>query len=92
MTEVRLAEDILDKIVLLLRNNGERKWAFSLERCKSNLSQDPVGTSSIILAMYGGMGSLNDIVLYGNGQPLIKENQELDSLKSELYSYCQTIK
>lgn len=41
--------------------------------------------------MYGGMGSLNDIVLYKNGQPLIAENDEFDALRTELYNLCREI-
>ena len=38
--------------------------------------------------MYGGMGSLNDVVLYRNGQPLIEENIAFSALKSELFDLC----
>ncbi|QND84420.1 Uncharacterized protein ChrSV_2193 [Chromobacterium vaccinii] len=49
---------------------------------------DQVRTSGKILSMYGGMGSLNDLILYKDGQPLVKENVELDSLRVKLHTLC----
>lgn len=34
------------------------------------------------------MGSLTDIVLYCNGQPLIDENNEFAELRTRLYELC----
>ena len=39
--------------------------------------------------MYGGMGSLNDIVLYVNGRLSIEENNEFDVLRAQLYDLCK---
>jgi hypothetical protein len=38
------------------------------------------------LNFFGGMGSLNDIVLHKNGIPLLEENDKLDTLRNEIYS------
>jgi hypothetical protein len=38
------------------------------------------------LNFFGGMGSLNDIVLHKNGIPLLEENDKLDILRNEIYS------
>lgn len=35
--------------------------------------------------MYRGAGSLNDIVFYRSGDMLIKENDEFDKLREELF-------
>jgi hypothetical protein len=45
-----------------------------------------------ILSMYGAVGSLNDIVLYKNGQLLLRESSELDELRSDLYDDCKKLK
>lgn len=34
---------------------------------------------------YGGMESLNDLVLYRNGSVLMSENDELDQLRRDLF-------
>lgn len=38
--------------------------------------------------MYGGMGSLSDIVLYLEGRPAVKENNEFEDLRERLYTLC----
>ncbi|WP_420107405.1 DUF6966 domain-containing protein [Leclercia adecarboxylata] len=40
----------------------------------------------MFLNLYGGMGSLNDLVLYRNGKVLMSENDELDQLRRDLFN------
>ncbi len=40
----------------------------------------------IFLSFYGGMGSLNDLVLYRNGKVLMDENDELAQLRRDLFN------
>lgn len=72
----------------LLRVGGINDWATALETLQNEMAVDPVRTSSRILGMYGGMGSLNDLILYKGGQPLAKENTELDALRVKLHALC----
>ena len=74
----------------LLRIGGIGDWAVALETLQNEIAIDPIRTSAKILGMYGGMGSLNDLILYKDGQPLAKENTELDELRSKLYSLCHS--
>ena len=41
-----------------------------------------------IKSFYGGMGTFNDITIYQNGQA-IKEHDEFDKLRSELFIACR---
>lgn len=72
----------------LLRLAGINDWALALETFESEIVKSPDATSAKILSTFGGMGSLNDLVLYKNGQPLIAENGEFGKLRSELFSLC----
>ncbi|WP_443217022.1 DUF6966 domain-containing protein [Pseudomonas sp. GM55] len=54
-----------------------------LWRMAGNTEQLPQLTS-----LYGGMGSINDVVLYENAKPLLDENNELQALLSDLYELC----
>lgn len=47
---------------------------------------DPDDTKHTFRNLYGGMGSLNDLVLYRNGKVLMSENDELDQLRSDLFN------
>jgi hypothetical protein len=81
---------LLDRISELLNQNGESDWGSSFQRLKAEYGSNPHGACGKILSVYGGMGSFNDIILHSpNGIPLSAENDELDRLRSELYSECR---
>ncbi|WP_454866768.1 DUF6966 domain-containing protein [Pseudomonas lini] len=80
---------VLTRMIELLRFGGEDDWAVALEKIKKGFDSDPRFKSSQLLSMYGGMGSLNDIVLYRGGQPLVAENNEFDELRIQLYELCR---
>jgi uncharacterized protein YjgD (DUF1641 family) len=79
---------ILKRMVELLAATSHREWADALSNVQRQLSTDAAMASSDILRMYGGLGSLNDIVLYRDDQPLIDENVEFDRLRTKLYELC----
>lgn len=92
MIKIKDIDILLKRMVELLRLGGVDDWANTFERLRDELAVDPEGVESKILSMYGGMGSLNDLVLYRNGQPLLAENNEFDALRTRLYESCQKIK
>lgn len=89
MINIQNIQTILTQMAVLLRAGGGNDWALALEMFREDIVNDPNATSSRILSTFGGMGSLNDIVLYKNGQALTKENDELDELRTKLYSLCR---
>lgn len=72
----------------LIRGGGSLDWAIALEKFAFEIDHEPGFVSGKILSMFGGIGSLNDIVLYKEGQPLSGENIELDVLRTRLYQLC----
>ena len=89
--DIQKTEAVLSRMSDLLRIGGLSDWADALNSCVLDLRVDPVGVRAKIVSMYGGMGSLSDLVLYRNGQPMIRENNELDGLRSELYQLCHAV-
>ncbi|ALN87409.1 hypothetical protein IEQ11_19075 [Lysobacter capsici] len=89
MTELREIQALLDRMVDLLNLAAQPDWAGALERHREAIGTAPDITKARILAMYGGMGSLNDVVLYKNGQPLSRENNEFDELRIRLHELCR---
>lgn len=79
----------LSQMADLLRQCHQLEWADRLDACCDGLDADPVAATSEILSLYGGMGSINDIVLYRNMQPLIAENQLFDQLREQLYAMAR---
>ncbi|MEC5408446.1 hypothetical protein VOM14_23120 [Paraburkholderia sp. MPAMCS5] len=88
MMDIQRTEVVLARMIALLKQGAASDWANALNRCLLQLANDPDSVRAQINAMYGGMGSLNDLVLYKNGQPLTQENNELDFLRTELYKLC----
>lgn len=78
----------LEEMALLLRIGGLDDWARQLQSLYIEYARDPEGTAWKIVSLYGGMGSINDLVLYKDGLPLIDENNRFFELKSKLYSIC----
>lgn len=72
----------------LLRKFGRPEWADKLEKCRVALPHDTTYALSQIVSLYGGAGSINDIVLYDQATPLLNENNELHALLAELYDAC----
>jgi len=91
MTNIQNVETVLARMAELLRLGARNDWANALEKFRGELANDPSPTAASIITMYGGMGSLNDLVLHRNGQVLITENDEFDALRSELYQLCHEI-
>lgn len=86
MRDVAAIEKLIVAIAALLRDEKVDQWAAAFERFAAGWTSDPDQVAADILATYGGMGSLNDVVLYRNGQPLGLQNQRLDVLRTELYA------
>lgn len=89
MTELRDINFVLARMVGLLRLGGLDAWADSLERSRKNAQKNIELEKNTILSMFGGMGSLNDLVICKDGKPLVKENNEFDELRKKLYAICR---
>ena len=85
MMNILEIQKVLTRMAVLLVRGGASDWATAVDRMSSEFTSSPVETAPKIAGMLGGMGSLNDVVLYGDGRPLRQENDELDALRSRLY-------
>ncbi|WP_157236274.1 DUF6966 domain-containing protein [Chitiniphilus shinanonensis] len=89
MKNLKEIEFVMTRMIELLRAGGGDEWAGAFERLKGDLLINSGDVLFKIISMYGGMGSLNDVVLYEGGQPMISENNEFDKLREKLYFLCQ---
>lgn len=85
---IQSIQTILSRMAELLSAGGVNDWALALEKFGTEMAARPDATCAKILSSFGGMGSLNDLVLCKNGQPLIAENGEFDVLRTKLYGLC----
>jgi hypothetical protein len=89
MTDIQSIQVTLLRMAELLRRGGRVDWACALEKYQNEIVGDPTATKARILSLYGGMGSLNDLILYSRGTPLVSENNEMDILRLRLYELCR---
>lgn len=86
---------VINKIIYLLQFSEEKFWLSYFNHVLEEFDegQDEKCLCSLILKVFqGGMGSLNDLVLHKDGKPLIKENNQLDALKDQLFDICMDLK
>lgn len=89
MKDIEKIDAILLGMIPLLRAATIFDWAKAFQDCRKGLHSDSDKTLDIILAMYGGMGSLNDIVLFKDGVLMDAENMAFDALRTQLYQACK---
>ncbi|OAV51592.1 hypothetical protein A6U98_18270 [Rhizobium sp. WYCCWR10014] len=76
---------ILRKLALLLMANGAVFWASHVETCLRAVENSDTWGLRRFKEMFGGTGSLNDLVLQRDGSPLLQENDELRALLDEAW-------
>ncbi len=81
-----LIVDKMQCMATLLELGGYAEWSASIFKLAKKYELDPDDTKHIFLNFYGGMGSLNDLVLYRNGKVLMDENDELAQLRRDLFN------
>lgn len=84
-------QEIIKKIITLLRANDEQEWAEHLNQLALEYENSDTRTEAVrnVLNIYkGGMGSFTDLVLQRNFKMLVDENNQLAALKHELYNAC----
>jgi len=89
MTPAETLVDTLSRMIDLLRSAGRENWVTTLETCRARAGDDVQGAARQVLSLFGGMGSLNDLILYRAQRPLIAENVELDALRERLHHACR---
>jgi len=88
MSTLQRISAILKRMSELTQRGNSANVSASLERAAALIEHDMQEGISTIIRMYGGMGSLNDVILYEGNQPLIDGNKEFDALRSELFDKC----
>lgn len=80
--------DSLDEATLLLRRFRVDNWADWLDSDKRRLARGDMSAFDHLLSAFGGMGSLNDVVLYEVESQLPRESSH-DAQATEQLRACQ---
>lgn len=83
--EISLLKAALLRMAMLLDNGGFPTWAASFKQIQAELVVDSASAVRTLRGMFGGMGSLNDIVLQTSEGASGPMNSEFDKLRSDLY-------
>lgn len=88
MTET-LIFSILGQMIELIRYTSSSEWLYPLESLLLESNTDEKETARKILGLYGGAGSLNDIILYKDNTLLIAATTEFSALRKRLFEACK---
>lgn len=91
MNAISDVDSLVKRMVELLLLGGGGDWAATLEQVRERFDGNIVDMTYGFLSMYGGSGSINDVVLYQEGKVLVAENCEFDCLRSRLYEICKKL-
>lgn len=91
MTNFDEIENILDEMCFILKGCDLERWANILLDIKKMIRHDTKDARYSIMSLYGGMGSLNDLVLFKDGVMLIEENDVFEELRNRLYDLGKTL-
>ena len=72
-----------------LQGTSHENWRRELTRIERLADVDQPLARREILALYGGMRSISDIVLYAHGNLLVQETEEFERLRQHLYELCR---
>lgn len=75
----------LEAMTTLLKLHGDDGWAEQIERCRSSIAQSDYYGVDRLLRLYGGMGSLNDVILQSGGLAPAEDNERFDALRSDAW-------
>ena len=86
MKKLESIDKILLRMIELLHAGEEGDWAAALNKVRKDFKHDDFSYAASNTAfLYGGMGSLGDVVLYRDGKVLMPETNEFGLLREQLY-------
>jgi hypothetical protein len=66
----------LDETTILLRDHGETRWLSWATRCRNELETYDAAAFDHVLDAFGGMGSLNDLLILTANGHVVRPDQE----------------
>lgn len=89
---------VLESLEALLQAHGERHWSAWIEADRRRIAASDVFGLDHLLSAYGGMGSLNDLILCPENGHLIRPddvravNDRLRDLRSRAYDLAARLR
>lgn len=89
--EVQALSDAMRELEQLLRDHDQSFWADQIARCLQSIDRSDAYGLQSFLALFGGMGSLNDLVLSRDGVTLRDENDRLQMLTTRAWEIASRL-
>jgi hypothetical protein len=83
---------VLRELEATLKVNGSAQWAEQVGRSSVEVENSDYHGVERFLGLFGGMGSLNDVILVHNNQVLTSENDALDRLRNRAYGLAMALR
>ncbi|WP_413738612.1 DUF6966 domain-containing protein [Sodalis sp. RH21] len=90
MKKIMRIKTVIKEMIPMLNDSKYLNLASSLDRLYIYLDDDPEDAIYRIHSLFGGMGTLNDVVLQKDGKPLVEENSKFNELSNTLYELSVT--
>ncbi len=90
--DVQALLEAMRKLESLLERNGEDFWSGRVRQAADTVARSDAYGLTQFLDLFGGMGSLDDLVLHKSGQPLEAENKRLDTSRSNAWNLADRLK
>jgi hypothetical protein len=83
--------NLLKELENLLKDHRGGFWVEEIQKCRRVVENSDAWGVHRFLGLFGGTGSLNDLILQRNGTILIEENHELDALLTKASRAAQDL-
>ena len=92
--EVEELTTTLQQMATLLRSSESQDagWAGELDRCREIIEKSDFYGVRRLLGLYGGMGSLNDVLLQRHGVILTEENERFAALSEKAWNIAERLR
>jgi hypothetical protein len=81
----------LEAMTILLKLHGDHRWAEQIERCRSSIARSDYQGVERLLHFYGGMGSLNDVILQSGGVTPAEDNERFAALRTNAWEQAHSL-
>jgi len=90
--DVQALLDAMRKLERFLVQHGEDFWSAQLRQAADWIAKSDAYGLERFRKLFGGMGSLNDLVLHRDGQLLTTENDRLAALRSQAWNLADQLR
>ena len=90
--EVQALSAALHELEAYLRIHDGPHWASQVARCATWIDESDHYGVQRFLELFGGAGSLNDLVLHRDGTWLVAENDHLQTLIGRAYTLADSLR